>query len=181
MRREPRSLDHSFLLPNTSAIRAQSAALSCGRTPWGWTHLDVRQGSSPSYRRVPSVHSNRRCSTTCEPCPTAPAGPFEAPTFRPGNLCGRLQSRRSCPLELMDYQQLESAVRSEKMYAGRSEEPLAGYSKRHSITTIYHASRRHAADAAQSRNPSCEVAGATPPLPGRQGVRGSNPRCSTET
>ncbi len=66
-----------------------------------------------------------------------------------------------------------------KSTLGVAKNRLPGYSKRHSITTTYHASRRHAADAAQSRNPSCEVAGATPPLPGRQGVRGSNPRCST--
>ena len=140
-----------------------------------------RQWSSPSYRRVPSLHTNGRCSTRCKPWPIAPAGRHlrllgsDQAIYVVGFSLGGPVSSSSWTISSWN---LPYARR--KSTLGVAKNPLPGYSKRHSITTTYHASRRHAAYAAQSRNPSCEVAGATPPLPGRQGVRGSNPRCSTQ-
>jgi hypothetical protein len=54
------------------------------------------------------------------------------------------------------------------------------YSKRHSITPTERVHRRQAEDAVQSRSLAIEMRKRPRPVPGRQGVRGSNPRCSTK-
>jgi len=56
---------------------------------------------------------------------------------------------------------------------------VAWYSKRHSITATDIARGRHATDARQTWKLVAEYEKAAPPLPGRQGVGGSNPPCST--
>jgi len=55
------------------------------------------------------------------------------------------------------------------------------YAKRHSIAPTAGVRRRQAEDGVQSRSVAIEMRKGPRPVPGRQGVGGSNPPCSTPT
>ena len=86
------------------------------------------------------------------------------------DVLGVVSDRKLAERELVD---------KRRVGCSRIDQPAGGTQKRHSMTPTHAAPERHTADPARSQECHTELGKTRLPLPGRQGVGGSNPPCST--